>query len=293
MYVYVNDYNMSNPEVKSDVPVISDHDDANEKNYEKPVPESDSGSGGGGGGHGFVQNRGARKGFVNRPQQNKNWTPMNQGQGQWKRERDIQNKSNTSGGGSRGGRQGGGQPQKYQDDRLLEKLEALSGPMYDLPPLEITERKFSTKSRLYVGNIPKDFTEQELTELCQKYGEVGDIFMNKEKNFAFIKLDYHCNAEKAKRELDGFLLNGRNLKIRYAPNASTVKVKNLTPYVTNELLHAAFSIFGEIERSVIIVDDRGKSTGEGTIIIFIVHLSKISTMNFNFTTVHIIALVIK
>lgn len=35
--------------------------------------------------------------------------------------------------------------------------------------------------------------------------------------------------------------------------------------VTNELLYAAFSIFGEIERAVIIVDDRGKSTGEGIV----------------------------
>lgn len=42
-------------------------------------------------------------------------------------------------------------------------------------------------------------------------------------------------------------------------------MKNLTPYVTNELLHAAFSVFGEIERCVVIVDDRGKSTGEGII----------------------------
>lgn len=39
----------------------------------------------------------------------------------------------------------------------------------------------------------------------------------------------------------------------------------MTQFVTNELLHSAFSIFGEIERAVIIVDDRGKSTGEGIV----------------------------
>lgn len=60
-------------------------------------------------------------------------------------------------------------------------------------------------------------------------------------------------------------MKGRNLKIRFAPNGSSVKVKNLTPHVTNELLYAAFSVFGEIERAVIIVDDRGKSTGEGIV----------------------------
>lgn len=85
-------------------------------------------------------------------------------------------------------------------------------------------------------------------------------------NYSFLlRKDFHCNAEKAKRELDGYMLKGRNLKIRFAPNGSTIKVKNLTAYVTNELLYAAFSVFGEIERAVIIVDDRGKSTGEGIV----------------------------
>lgn len=36
------------------------------------------------------------------------------------------------------------------------------------------------------------------------------------------------------------------LKIRFAPIAAAVKVKNLTPFVSNELLEYAFSIFGEV-----------------------------------------------
>lgn len=264
-----------NPDQKSVVLVASDHEDEN--NFEKPVPESDSGSGA------PSQNSGVHRGFVNRAQQNRKWPPMNPVQGQWKRESDLHG---TSGGGFRGGRQGNPQSHKNQDDRLLERLKALSAPMYDLPPLEITEKKFSGNSRLYVGNIPKDITPQEFTELFQKYGEVGDAFINMERSFAFIKLDFHCNAEKAKRELHGFSFKGRTLKIRYAPKASTIKVKNLTPYVTNELLYVAFSIFGEVERCVIIVDDRGKSTGEGIIIIFIIHLALITT-NFNYITVYI------
>ena len=77
--------------------------------------------------------------------------------------------------------------------------------------------------------------------------------------------DYHANAEKAKRELDGFNRKGRLLKVRFAPNTTALKVKNLTPWVSNELLEKAFSVFGEIERAVIIVDERGKSTGEGIV----------------------------
>lgn len=57
---------------------------------------------------------------------------------------------------------------------------------------------------------------------------------------------------------------GRALKVRFAPY-SQIKVKNLTPWVSNELLERAFSVFGEIERAIVIVDDRGKSTGEGIV----------------------------
>lgn len=77
--------------------------------------------------------------------------------------------------------------------------------------------------------------------------------------------DFRSSAEKAKCELDGFPLKGRNLKIRFASGGSTVKVKNLTHLVTNELLYTAFSIFGEIERAIVIVDNYGKSTGEGIV----------------------------
>merc|ERR1712156_326381 len=44
-----------------------------------------------------------------------------------------------------------------------------------------------------------------------------------------------------------------------------VKVTNLGPWVSNELLHKSFSVFGEIERCVVGVDARGRSTGEGIV----------------------------
>ena len=44
-----------------------------------------------------------------------------------------------------------------------------------------------------------------------------------------------------------------------------VRVSNLGPWVSNELLHYSFSIFGDIERCVVMVDDRGKTKGEGLV----------------------------
>ncbi|XP_025781962.1 splicing factor, proline- and glutamine-rich [Puma concolor] len=46
---------------------------------------------------------------------------------------------------------------------------------------------------------------------------------------------------------------------------SAPPVRNLSPYVSNELLEEAFSQFGPIERAVVIVDDRGRSTGKGIV----------------------------
>lgn len=44
-----------------------------------------------------------------------------------------------------------------------------------------------------------------------------------------------------------------------------MKVKNLSPWISNELLEAAFSVFGDVERAVVVVDDRGRPIGEGIV----------------------------
>jgi len=108
-------------------------------------------------------------------------------------------------------------------------------------------------------------TEDKLKDLLAKFGEVGELFFNPEKHFAFLRMDFRENAEKAKRELDGQMLDGRSMKVRFAPHQGALRVKNLGPWVTNELLHRAFSCFGEIERAVVFVDDRGRTKGEGIV----------------------------
>ena len=64
----------------------------------------------------------------------------------------------------------------------------LSGPTHELPPQDSTEKKFSGRNRLYVGNLTNDVTEEEITQMFSPFGEVSEIFINKEKNFAFLKI---------------------------------------------------------------------------------------------------------
>lgn len=53
--------------------------------------------------------------------------------------------------------------------------------------------------------------------------------------------------------------------MRFASHGAAVRVKNLSPFVSNEYLEQAFSIFGPVERAVVIVDEKGRSTGEGIV----------------------------
>ncbi|KAH8245634.1 hypothetical protein KR032_006505 [Drosophila birchii] len=161
-------------------------------------------------------------------------------------------------GGSGGGRGG-------EDFFIGQRLRSIAGPTLELPPVELpAEIKFSGRNRLYVGNLTSDITDDELREIFKPYGEIGEI-THLDKNFTFLKVDYHLNAEKAKRGLDGSMLKGRQLRVRFAPNATILRVSNLNQYVTNELLYKSFEIFGPIERAIITVDGFGRHTGEGVV----------------------------
>ncbi|XP_055645098.1 hrp65 protein-like isoform X2 [Toxorhynchites rutilus septentrionalis] len=178
-------------------------------------------------------------------------------------------------GGNRNRNQGGDGDQGQGFDRrrsgpgdqyfINEKLRMLQGPLMEIPPIETEEVKFSGRNRLYIGNLTNDVTEDELTELFRPYGDISEIFMNKEKNYAFVRVDYFSNAEKAKRELDGTSRKNRILRVRFAPNATAIRVRNLTPFISNELLYKAFEVFGPLERASVQIDERGKSTGEGIV----------------------------
>ncbi|CAL4133682.1 unnamed protein product [Meganyctiphanes norvegica] len=154
------------------------------------------------------------------------------------------------------------------ENRIREKLAKLTCPQLDLPPMDTTEMKFSSKSRLYIGNLPKGMKEERLTTMCEMYGELGQFNFNEDGCYALVNFDYRKNAEKAKEELQSQQIEGRYLKIHFASVSTGVLVNNLSPHVSNELLEKAFTVFGAVESCKVIVDDRGKPTGEG-IVIFI------------------------
>ncbi|XP_034772313.2 splicing factor, proline- and glutamine-rich-like isoform X1 [Acipenser ruthenus] len=127
------------------------------------------------------------------------------------------------------------------------------------------EKTYTQRCRLFIGNLPADISDEEFKKLFAKYGEPSEIFMNKAKGFGFIRLESRALAEIAKAELDDTPMKGRQLRVRFATHSAALSIRNLSPFVSNELLEEAFSQFGQVERAVVIVDDRGRSTSKGII----------------------------
>ncbi|XP_078093928.1 splicing factor, proline- and glutamine-rich [Mustelus asterias] len=175
-----------------------------------------------------------------------------------------------SGGGSegRGGQgqqqQGQGQSQQSQRDIKGENEQAVLRAQLSLLR-KPGEKTYTQRCRLFVGNLPADITEDDFKRLFGKYGDPGEVFINKGKGFGFIRLESRTLAEIAKAELDDTPMRGRPLRIRFATHSAALTVRNLSPYVSNELLEEAFSQFGQVERAIVIVDDRGRSTGKGIV----------------------------
>lgn len=140
------------------------------------------------------------------------------------------------------------------------------GPTYDLPVKEKDdEKKFTGRCRLFVAGIPANVKEGDVKALFEQYGEVSEVFLGAQNSFAFVKMDTRTHAQEARDNLDNKQYEGRILRVRLAAHAAAVRVKNLSQVVTNELLEYAFSYFGDVERAVVITDDRGRSVGEGIV----------------------------
>ena len=77
--------------------------------------------------------------------------------------------------------------------------------------------------------------------------------------------DTRRNAETAKASIDMMQKKGRILRCRFATHAAALKVINLGPLTSNDVLEQAFSQFGDVERAVVVCDDRGRSKGYGIV----------------------------
>jgi RNA recognition motif-containing protein len=77
-------------------------------------------------------------------------------------------------------------------------------------------------TKLYVGNLPFNTTENELQELFSQAGAVQEVmlmqdkFTGKSRGFAFVTMGSDADAQKAIAEINGKNLEGRPLTVNEA-----------------------------------------------------------------------------
>ena len=75
---------------------------------------------------------------------------------------------------------------------------------------------------LYVGNLPFQTTEADLSNLFEPYGEVlsAKVIMDREtgrsRGFGFVEFSSRDDGEKAIAELNGSDMSGRQIKVNEA-----------------------------------------------------------------------------
>ena len=82
-------------------------------------------------------------------------------------------------------------------------------------------------SKVYVGNLQYDLTEDELKKAFEEKGIIAksaqiikDKYSGKSKGFGFVELESEDAVQKAIEALDGQDLKGRNLKVNKAKKST-------------------------------------------------------------------------
>lgn len=71
-------------------------------------------------------------------------------------------------------------------------------------------------SKLFIGNLNRTVTNEQIEELFSTYGEVKEVKIIEGKGFGFVEMAVQAGAEKAKQALDGSDFKGRTLVISEA-----------------------------------------------------------------------------
>lgn len=114
-------------------------------------------------------------------------------------------------------------------------------------------------TNLFVGDLDDTVTVQELINLFQKYGEliIEETYI-KNKNYGFVKFAHRADAETAKKELNGFILGKRAIRIGWGYHNSNADLQKncihikfnpaelLEPLVEHDILEI-FQKHGEVK----------------------------------------------
>ncbi|RKP27395.1 hypothetical protein SYNPS1DRAFT_26954, partial [Syncephalis pseudoplumigaleata] len=170
--------------------------------------------------------------------------------------------------------------QKTLVDKLPRKvvpiIPAFNGALNPNPALTalppgVDARTMSIISRIYVGSIHFELTEEHLRAVFSQFGYPRDISLQldpvtgRHKGFCFIEFDVPEAAQMAQASMNGAELGGRALRCGRPNNFDQALIDNLPPapknrvYVSNvnthvdeDMLQTIFEAFGKIQRCILV-----------------------------------------
>ncbi|KAF7142736.1 hypothetical protein RHSIM_Rhsim05G0180400 [Rhododendron simsii] len=154
------------------------------------------------------------------------------------------------------------------------------------------EPSFSPDLKVFVGNLPFSVDSSTLSEVFERAGNVEmveviyDKITGRSRGFGFVTMSTAEEAEAAARELNGYELAGRELRVNYGPpppreessfrgsrgggsggsfgNTNRLYVGNLSWGVDDMTLENVFSEHGKVIEARVICDrESGRSRGFG------------------------------
>ncbi len=78
------------------------------------------------------------------------------------------------------------------------------------------------EKNLFIGNLPYSVTDDQLKDIFSKAGSVvsarviTDKFSGRSKGFGFVEMETEEEAQKAISSIDGFSVDGRNIRVSEA-----------------------------------------------------------------------------
>ncbi|KAJ4809771.1 Polyadenylate-binding protein 2 [Rhynchospora pubera] len=131
-------------------------------------------------------------------------------------------------------------------------------------------------TKLYIANLPQCFTADELIQLFVRFGSIEKAKMVTEKtdgvnkSYGLVKFADVAHADKALKEMNGYLLEGKELYVNIVGlwkqiDATDLYVGNLPLHLNKNGLCSLFEKFGSIVQANVVVDEAGVSKGYGFI----------------------------
>ncbi|XP_059537212.1 RNA-binding protein 4-like [Myotis daubentonii] len=105
----------------------------------------------------------------------------------------------------------------------------------------------------FIGNLPREATEQEIRTLFEQYGKVLECDIIKNSSFGHI--EDKTTAEDAIRNLHHYKLHGVNTSVEASKNKSKTSTKlhvgSISPTCTNRELPSKFEEYGHVECDIV------------------------------------------